>query len=90
MAVKVKLNSAGVNDVFAQWARNDGATRAERVAAQQRATAPVESGELRDSIEVQRHEHPTRPAFHIGPTAAHGLAVEARTGFVSRSLDAAG
>lgn len=87
---KLTLNAKGFPDLFAQWADKDGAGRAERVAANQRANAPVESGAYRDSIAVHRVEHPTRPVFQIGPSVDYGMEVEANHGTVARSLDAAG
>lgn len=89
--VKVKLNSAGVVDIFEQWAARDGARRADRVAAQGRATAPVVSGTYRDSIRVSRETHGRgRPVFHVGPSVDYGMKVEAATGNMARALDAAG
>lgn len=89
--VKVKLNSAGVVDIFEQWASRDGARRAARVAAQARATAPVVSGTYRDSIRVSRETHGRgRPVFHVGPSVDYGMEVETATGTMARALDAAG
>ena len=89
--VKVKLNSAGVVDIFEQWAARDGARRADRVAAQGQATAPVVSGTYRDSITVTRETHGKgRPVFHVGPSVAYGWEIEARMGIMARALDSAG
>lgn len=88
---KVKLNSAGVVDIFNQWADNDGARRAERVAAQAQSIAPVRSGAYRDSITVTRETHGKgRPVFHVGPSVAYGWEIEARMGIMARALDSAG
>lgn len=87
---KLKLTSKGFPDLFEQWADKDGAKRAERIAAKQRADAPVRSGAYRDSVRVIREQHPTRPAFHIGPTVDYGMVVEAERGVVARSIDAGG
>lgn len=77
-------------NVFEQWAKNDGEKRAQRVASAMRAAAPVGTGAYRDSITVQRDEHPSRPVFHIGSTVDYAGLVEANTGNAVRSLDAAG
>lgn len=87
---RVEVPPGAVSALFKQWARVDGAGRAERVAAAQRAAAPVVSGSYRDSITVVEEQHPTRPVFHIGPTVPYGAVVEARHGLVARSIDAAG
>lgn len=77
-------------DVFEQWAKNDGAKRAARVADSMRATAPVESGAYRAGIAATLDEHPGRPVFHIGSDVPYADVVEANTGNAARSLDAAG
>lgn len=87
---KVKLNTAGVLEVFDQWADGDGAARAERIAAEMRENAPVKTGNYRDHIEVRRVNHRGRPVFQVGSTSPHAHLVEASTGNAARALDAAG
>ena len=77
-------------DVFEQWANNDGAQRAQRIASAMKAAAPVASGDYRDGIAVQRDEHPSRPSFHIGSSVDYAGVVEADTGNAIRALDSAG
>lgn len=63
--------------------------KAEAVAATARATAPVESGEYRDSIVVQVEQHPTRVVAHVAAKAPHAHLVEADTGNLARALGSA-
>lgn len=85
----VKVKSRGIREMFDEWADRDGEKRAERVAAEMRANAPVASGDYRNSITVTRVEHPTRPVFQIGPHVPYGMIVEADRGTAARALDAA-
>lgn len=87
---KLTLNHGGFPDLFAQWAEKDGANRAERIASAQRSAAPVDSGDYRESVQVTQDQHGDRPVFHIGPTVAYGMEVEAKHGTVARSIDAGG
>lgn len=64
------------------------AERAARVASAAKSAAPVDSGEYRDSIEVNMEQHPTRVVAHIGSSAAHAMIVEANEGVLARALDA--
>lgn len=79
--MKALLNDPGVRD--------DLTERAERVADSARSSAPVATGEYRDSIHVLQGTT-DRAAVRVGTTAPHGLVVEARTGNLARALDAAG
>lgn len=87
--VRVQLNSAGVQDVFRQWARNDGAARIGRVEQAAKSSAPSESGEHAESIHVEQVET-DRPVWRVVADSDHSLYVEAATGHMARSLDAAG
>lgn len=87
---KVRLISPGMQALLNDdEVRDDLTERAEAVAAQARSTAPVASGEYRDSIEVIQ-DTTDRVAVRVASTAAHGLIVEAKTGNLARALDAAG
>lgn len=58
---------------------------AERVAQKARATAPVDSGEYKDSIGVEESDRPGRVTYRVIADSDHGLAVEARTGNLARA-----
>lgn len=90
MATRVVVHhGAPFRDIFEQWARNDGARRAQRVAESMRGSAPVETGAYRAGIVAARVEHPSRPVFQIGSTVEYAGVVEANTGNAARALDAA-
>jgi hypothetical protein len=89
--VKVTLNSAGVREVLhAPGLVADMQSRMERVAAAARGSAPVVSGEYRDSIHTVTVDHGDRMAVQVVADSDHAMAVEAATGNLARSLDAAG
>lgn len=71
------LKSAGVRAVLR--------ARAEQVASRARSTAPVESGEYRDSIRVVS-DTTDRAVERVVATADHAAVVEAKTGNLARSL----
>lgn len=64
--------------------------RMQPVLAAAQASAPVDSGEYRDSLDLWAEEHPTRSVVHVGSRAKHGLVVEASHGTLARALDSAG
>lgn len=59
---------------------------AEDMASRARASAPVDSGEYRDSIHVETDETPTRARARVVASADHAAAVEAKTGNLKRAL----
>lgn len=79
--VKSLLNDAGV--------RADLTTRMERVASTARGTAPVDTGDYRDSIEVVQ-DTTDRVVVRVVGRAPHSHLVESRTGNLARALDSAG
>lgn len=88
---RVRLISRGMVDLL----RDPGVEaelerRAEKVATEARATAPVASGAYRDGIKVWSENGSKRSTAHVGSTARHAPIVEAATGNMARSLDAAG
>lgn len=86
----VKMSSAGVRDLLqSAGVRAELRRHAVRVAAQARATAPVESGEHRDSITVESATT-DRAVERVVAKAPHSHLVEARTGNLARALGAAG
>lgn len=61
---------------------------AQRVASAARASAPVDTGEYRDSI-ITVSATTDRAVERVVTTAPHGMVVEARTGNLARALDRA-
>lgn len=89
--MRVKLNHAGIREVLkSPEVAAELQDRAERVAAAARASAPRQSGEYANSIEVVMDQHADRAAAHVVAKAPHALLVEANTGNLARALDAAG
>jgi hypothetical protein len=89
-SIRFKLNSAGVREMLkSQGIAADMHRRAEQVAAAARSNAPVESGNLQASIVVTDEIQPTRAVSHVGATVGYAPIIEAATGFLARSLDAA-
>lgn len=89
MAVEVTLSSAGVRELL----RDPGVARAvaeaaEKVAAAARASAPVQTGEYRDSIHVDSDNSPIdgRARSRVIADAPHALIVESNTGNLARAL----
>jgi hypothetical protein len=88
--VRIKLNSPGMKDLL-----NDPGVReflhglADEVLATAQATAPVVTGEYRDSLTVW-DATTDRAVVRVGTDAPHGYLVESRTGNLSRAVDAAG
>lgn len=90
MARKVRLLSRGMDDLL----DDPGVTkelrrRADRVAAAARASAPVDTGTYRDSITVEVAET-DRTVVRVVAKDPKSHVIEARTGNLSRALDAAG
>lgn len=86
----VRLHSPGVRELL-----NDGGlgehleSLGRRVEAAAKANAPVQTGQYRESISVWL-DHTDRVVCRIGAGVDYAVAVEAKTGNLSRSLDAAG
>lgn len=64
--------------------------KAEQIAAAARASAPVDTGEYRDSIHVEMESTPYRVVGKVVASSGHAMAVEARTGNLQRALRSAG
>ena len=91
MPVRIKLNSAGIREVLkSSGVAAELQARAERVAQAAEASAPRESGEYANSIEVVVEQHADRAVAHVVAKAPHSLRLEANTGNLARALDAAG
>lgn len=91
--VRVDLNRSGVEDVLsAPGVVAELRRRAEAVADAAIASAPVKTGNYRDSIHVEVDESPVdgRARARVVASAPHAHLVEARTGNLARALNAAG
>lgn len=91
--VRVKLDLAGIRDLK----RDPGVAaeierRGNMILAAARSTAPVgATGDYRDGLRLEMDEHAVSGAVaHIYSTVDYAFAVEAKTGNLARSLDAAG
>ena len=99
---RIELNAAGISEMLrSPGVRADLQRRAEAVASAARASAPVQTGAYRDSIEVEmttaadlgiafRFGGNDRPAAIVNASARHAPLVESRTGNLARALNAAG
>lgn len=88
--VRVEPNGAGMRALLRDpGVRAELTRRAERVLAAAKESAPVDTGEYRDSLHVIE-DTTDRAAVRVGSDAPHGLLVEAKTGNLARALDAAG
>lgn len=86
---RVKLNRRGMDELLnGEVARRATRGPAERVLSAARASAPVDTGEYRDSLRLVE-DSTDRLVQRVVATAAHGMVVEARTGNLARALDAA-
>ncbi len=86
MSFDVKLNSRGMQEVLtSQGVRRVLRQEAQEVAARARATAPVASGEYRDSITVV-DATTDRAVARVIATDPKSHVIEARTGNLARAL----
>jgi len=84
--VQIKLDSRGMEALLkSDQMRPPLRAVAERVAATARSTAPVDSGEYRDSITVVSATT-DRAVERVVATAPHGLLVEAKTSNLKRAM----
>jgi hypothetical protein len=84
---RIVINHAGMSELL----KSDGVRallrdKAEAVASRARSSAPVASGEYRDSIDVVSATT-DRAVERVVATAPHALIVEAKTGNLARALD---
>jgi len=88
--VRIELNKSGIKallkspEVAAELHR-----RAERAASAARASAPVDTGTYKASIEVVDEVHKDRVVSRVYAKAPYSMTVEANTGNLARALDAA-
>ena len=59
---------------------------AEAAASRARGSAPVDTGDYRRGIRVERADTQHRVVYRVVATAEHSMGVEARTGNLARSL----
>ena len=87
MSVRFKLNSRGIQDILdgGQGVEAELDAVAERFAANARASAPVESGDYRDSIHVET-DHTDRMVKRVVADVPYAMVVEANTGNMVRSM----
>lgn len=87
---RIVLNSAGVRELLRDpGVRAELARHADRVEQAAKTSAPVESGEYRDSI--HRESGTTdRAVERVVADAPHALLVESRTGNLARALGSSG
>ena len=89
--VRIELNRAGIREILkSPEVAAELHRRAERVAAAARASAPVATGAYLASIEVVDEVHKDRVVSRVYARAPHSHLVEAQSGNLARSLDAAG
>lgn len=88
-SVRVKMRSAGIASLLKSDEVRDHLTpMVERGLDAARSNAPVVSGAYRDSLHIQQ-DTTDRVAVRIVSSAPYGMQVEANTGNLARSLDAA-
>lgn len=86
MTVQIKLDRGGIREVLnSQGVRSALRKEAEEVSARARSSAPVDSGEYRDSIVVVSATT-DRAVERVTATAEHAMLIESRTGNLRRAL----
>lgn len=89
-SVVFRLRGEGIREMLkSPGIAADMHRRAEQVASAARSAAPVETGAFQASIVVTDEQQPTRAVAHVGATVDYAAIVEANTGVLARSLDAA-
>lgn len=88
---RVRLNGRGVKDLL----RDPGVVahmeeRMGRALSTAQADAPVDTGAYRDSLHLETVANPTRTVVRLVADVDYSLAVEAKTGTLTRALDSAG
>jgi hypothetical protein len=88
---KVRVLSGGARSILSSPEMLDHLRAVmEPVLARARETAPVVTGAHRDSLRIDARVVGDRAVARLVATAPHSRIVEARTGHMSRALDAAG
>lgn len=87
---RVKLISSGVEALLnSSQTRSLLTDKAGAVESAAKSSAPVASGEYRDSIHLEQ-DTTDRAVVRVVASAPHAYVVEANTGNLARALDAAG
>lgn len=89
--VRLEMNKQGIAELL----RSEGVARAvrapaEKVGARARSSAPVETGDYRDSIHVEDEVHRDRVVARVYADSDHAAAVESRTRNLGRALAGGG
>lgn len=88
--VRVRINDKGVAELLQSRGVRDGLDRrAQNVLDQAKATAPVDTGEHRDSLHLEHELHGDRAVVHVVADSGHSLLAEIATGHMGAALDAA-
>ena len=88
--VKIEIHSAGIEEILTSaGVRSMLTDRAERVLAEAKANARVDTGEYRDGLHIVQ-DTTDRAVVRVAGSTDHDLVVEAETGNLARALDAAG
>ena len=83
-----KLNSRGIADVLnSSKVRADLTSRAEAVLSAAQASAPVDTGDYKASLHIEQATT-DRAVVRVVSDVPHVMIVEAKTGNLSRALDA--
>jgi hypothetical protein len=89
-AAKISLNHAGMDELLKSAEVRDALTqRAEKVLSAAKSAAPVDTGAYRDGLHIEQATT-DRAVVRVSGGTDHDWAVEAKTGNLARSLDAAG
>ena len=87
---RIQLDSDGIEELLhSDSVRAELTARAERALAQAQSTAPVATGDYRDSLHIEQATT-DRAVVRVVADVPYAWAVEAETGNLSRALDAAG
>lgn len=90
MTDKVVLNKKGMDELLnSQQVRDLLTAHGEKVLSEAQATAPVDTGEYRDSLHIEQATT-DRAVVRVVAGTDHDWIVEARHGTLARALDAAG
>lgn len=76
------MHSAGVESLCRQ--------KAEAVLQEAKATAPVDTGDYRDGIEIKVVHHAHRDTYQVVGTDAKTMLIESKRGTLARALKKAG
>lgn len=88
-SVRFRLKSSGMQDLLtSSEVRDDLTDRAARVLSAAKSSAPVASGTYRDSLRIVQ-DTTDRAVVRVVSDVEYAPAVQAKTGNLSRALDAA-